>query len=105
MACLHCIARYSYHIIFITYCIEIWGNTYASNTRCLFILQKKAIRVLYGVDRLSHTTSIFKELSILKFQDLVRYQTAIVMYNLYRHVLPSQLQSRFTRYVKPINTR
>ena len=26
---------------YLSYCLEIWGNTYASNIKCLFTMQKK----------------------------------------------------------------
>ena len=29
---------------YLTYCAEIWGNTYKSNTQCIFLLQKKIVR-------------------------------------------------------------
>ena len=31
---------------YISYCSEIWGNTYPSNVNCLVVLQKRAIRLL-----------------------------------------------------------
>ena len=33
-----------YHSLFlpyIMYCIEVWGNTYATNLKCLVLLQKR----------------------------------------------------------------
>ena len=51
---------------YISYCNEIWGNTYSTNVNCLYILQKKAIRLMFCADRLAHTNEIFKDLSILK---------------------------------------
>ena len=41
---------------YLSYCNEIWGNTYAytSNVKCLLTLQKKAIRLICNADRLAH---------------------------------------------------
>ena len=41
---------------YLSYCNEIWGNTYTSNVKCLFTLQKKAIRLICNADRLAHTS-------------------------------------------------
>lgn len=31
---------------YLGYCTEVWGNTCSSNTRSLFLLQKKALRII-----------------------------------------------------------
>ena len=51
---------------YLSYCNEIWGNTYPSNVKCLFTLQKKAIRLICNADKLAHTNAMFKDMSILK---------------------------------------
>ena len=51
---------------YLSYCNEIWGNTYTSNVKCLFTLQKKAIMLICNADRLAHTNAMFKDMSILK---------------------------------------
>ena len=55
---------------YLSYCNEIWGNTYTSNVKCLFTLQKKAIRLICNADRLAHTNAMFKDMSILKLSEL-----------------------------------
>ena len=90
---------------YLSYCLEIWGNTYASNIKCLFTMQKKAIRLLCGADRLAHTNPLFKEMSILKLPDFVNYKTAIMMFNIFRRLLPTQLQNRFSVYSSAHSTR
>ena len=66
--------------------------------KCLFTLQKKAIRLICNADRLAHTNAIFKDMSILKLSEFVKYKTAIIMFNLFHGTLPIQLQRRFTKY-------
>ena len=80
---------------YLSYCLEIWGNTYASNIKCLFTMQTKAIRLLCGADRLAHTNPLFKEMSILKLPDFVNYKTAIMMFNIFHRLLPTQLKIYF----------
>ena len=67
----------------ISYCNELWGNTYASNVNCLCIIQRKVVRLICNADRLAHTNELFKELYILKFPEFVQYKTAILMFNLF----------------------
>ena len=90
---------------YLSYCNEIWGNTYTSNVKCLFTLQKKAIRLICNADRLAHTNAMFKYMSILKLSEFVKYKTAIVMFNIFHGTLPIQLQMRFTKYSSVYSTR
>ena len=89
----------------ISYCNELWGNTYASNVNCLCIMQRKVVRLICNADRLAHTNELFKELYILKFPETVQYKTAILMFNLFYGTLPIHLQNRFTRYSTTRSTR
>ena len=72
-------------------------HNYTSNVKCLFTLQKKAIRLICNADRLAHTNAMFKDMSILKLSEFVQYKTAIVMFNIFHGTLPIQLQMRFTK--------
>ena len=41
---------------YMSYCCEIWVNTYPSRLRKLSLLQKKATRIIYSVDYHGHTS-------------------------------------------------
>ena len=88
-----------------SYCNEIWGNNYASNAKCLCIIQRKAVRSICNADRLAHTNELFKELYILKFPEFVQYKTAILMFQLFHGTLPIHLQNRFTVHSTTRSTR
>ena len=90
-----------------TYCLEIWGNTYKSNTLCIFILQKKVLRIIIGANRYDHTNCIlFYNLRILNLYDLVKLRTSVIMYQARNNTLPVSIQHSFTRYEgKLLNTR
>ena len=32
------------------YCAEVWGNTYFSNLKCLYLAQKRALRIIFGIN-------------------------------------------------------
>ena len=75
------------------------------NVKCLFTLQKKAIRLICNADRLAHTNAMFKDMSILKLSEFVKYKTAIVMFSIFHGTLPIQLQRRFSKYSSVYSTR
>ena len=56
--------------------------------KCLFTLQKKAIR---HADILAHTNVMFKDMSILKYSEFVKYKTAIMIFNYIQWYLTDSL--------------
>ena len=90
---------------YMSYCNELWGNTYASNVNCLCIIQRNVVRLICNADRFAHTSEMFKELYILKFPEFVQYKNAILMFHLFHGTLPIHLQNRFTRYSTTRSTR
>ena len=54
----------------LTYCCLIWAQNFSSIKRIL-ILQKKAVRIINFQPRNSHTSPLFKQNFILKFQDKI----------------------------------
>ena len=81
---------------YLTYCAEIWGNTYKSNTQCIFLLQKKIVRSVNGAHFRDHTDVIFQDLKFLKFYDLVKLKICEVMYRAFNKTLPVNLNNIFT---------
>jgi len=72
----------------LNYCSEIWGNTSKTNLQNIVLQQKKALRIICNVKRAEATTPLFKRLNILKFTDLVRFRTAILMQKLFLKQMP-----------------
>ena len=77
------------------YCMEIWGNTYKYNLKGKVLLQKKAIRIISGANRLVHTNKLLYDLKLLKLNDMVEYQTLIIMYRAFNNNLPKNIQDMF----------
>ena len=63
---------------YLTYCVEMWGNTAEKYLDPLIKVQKKIVRVI-TFSQLSHTDSNFRDLNILPFSKL--------------HVVPRELVS------------
>ena len=51
---------------YLCYCAEVWGNTYMSNIMPLFLLQKRAIRIIHKVKFGEHTNSLFIKSGLLR---------------------------------------
>ena len=66
MVTLYC----SLFLPYLTYCCEIWGNTYATNVNCIYVIQKKVVRIIHHEERLAHTNCLFKLMHSLKFHDI-----------------------------------
>ena len=93
---LYIIIYCSLFLPYLTYCAEIWGNTYKSNTQCIFLLQKKIVRIVYGANFRDHTDVIVQDFNILKFYDLVKLKICEVMYRAFNKTLPVNLNNIFT---------
>lgn len=100
--------RTLYHTLvvpYLTYCVEVWGNTYRSTTHPLVTVQKRAIRIIHKVGFRDHTHELFLQSKLLKFDDLVKYNTAILLYKAYYKKLPENLQKLFTTRERVHNLR
>ena len=67
-----------YHAVFqaaASYSIILWGHT--SHAQRVFVLQKKAVRILANADRLDHCKPLFKSLGILTVFSLYIYKCLI----------------------------
>ena len=83
---------------YISYCAEIWGNTYKSNLQCIIRAQKRIVRIIGKVHRFEHTNLLFHRFSILKFNDLVRLKISLIVHKAKQNLLPPNLQKRFMVY-------
>jgi len=72
------------------YCNEVWGLAYATHKRQLFVLQKKALRIICHSSKYESTDPLFRELKLLKF---VINQ---FMFRFYSCSLPPVFDSMFT---------
>ena len=72
---------------------------------CITLLQKPVVRLVCGAIRQDHTNHLFKQLGILKFVDLVKFNTSIIMFKAYHNELPDSLQEMFNLHVQIYDTR
>ena len=80
---------------FIMYGLIVWGNTYETTIKPVFVIQKRAVRVITFSNFDQHSSPLFKALKIVKFPDLVTYLIAIYMYKFHNQLLPGVFASFF----------
>ena len=102
---LYCASIYPFLIYM--YGIIIWGNTYESTLKPIFILQKKALRIVTFSQYGSPSSPLFKSLQVIKFYDLVTFDIATFMYKFHNQLLPTAFHSFFTKVtnIHKYNTR
>ena len=68
------------------YCITVWRSTYSTNLNRIVVLQKRALQIIDKQDFGVHTSPIFYELIILKFEDIYLFNLGKFIYQ-YKHTL------------------
>ncbi len=92
---------------YIQYCIIIWGSTYPTCLYRINLLQKRVIRIINREAYDAPTDPIFKDLNILKLNDIYLLQLGIFMYKYQNNLLPINFANSFLRtdQVHNYNTR
>ena len=86
------------------YCCEIWGNNFNSRTNPLFLLQKRAIRIVNNSHYRANTAALFYQLKTLKLYDLIKLNTLIVLFKARARALPLKLMSFFSMNTDNVHT-
>ena len=85
------ILRSIYFAIFdshLSYCCLVWAQNFSSIKQIL-ILQKKAVRIINFQPRNSHTSPLFKQNFILKFQDKICLENILFVSKSLNNLSPS----------------
>ena len=92
------ILRSIYFAIFdshLSYCRLVWAQNFSSIKRIL-ILQKKAVRIINFQPRNSHTSPLFKQNFMLKFQDKVFLENILFVSKSLNNLSPSIFNTWFS---------
>ena len=73
---------------YLNYCNIIWGGTSKTTLNKLIHLQKRAVRLITKSKYRAPTSDLFKQLQILKLEDIHRYQQIVFIYKLQNKLLP-----------------
>ena len=81
---------------YITYCLEVWGNTYSSNLQCLIVQQKRAIRIVHNAGYRESTNALFLKSKTLKLNDLIKLKSLLIIFKARHEMLPHNIQQMFS---------
>ena len=80
---------------YLSYCCLVWAQNYSTIQR-IIILQKKAIRIINLQPRNFHTSPLFKQNSILKFQDKICIENILFVSKSLNNLSPSIFNTWFS---------
>ena len=94
---------YSLIYPFLTYGVLLWGNTYTSTLNPLILLQKRVVRIICFAKFDDHSSPLFKNLNLLKLENLIYTTNSLFMYDYYRNVLPDAFNDFFVQIKRKHN--
>ena len=77
------------------YAPQLWAQLQNIHSNKIFILQKKAMRIMDNADRRAHTDPLFYDYKILKLFDHVKMENALFLHKYFNHELPQSLIDNF----------
>uniref|UniRef100_A0A3P8T4U6 Reverse transcriptase domain-containing protein n=1 Tax=Amphiprion percula TaxID=161767 RepID=A0A3P8T4U6_AMPPE len=80
---------------YMTYCVEVWGNTYRTYIDPIIKLQKRVIRIINKASYCETTNKLFIESRTLKFLDIVYLRTLEILFRVKNKSLPTCIQQFF----------
>ena len=81
-------ARFARAFFIFTYGVHVWGLTFPTFLTQLFIVQKRAIRIIFFSEPKSHSEPLFKSLNLLKLNDVIESQILSFVYQWSHGLLP-----------------
>ena len=80
---------------FLQYGIIVWGLTYDTHIKPIYILQKKVVRAIAFMNFTSPSSPIFSDLKILKLYDLFHLKLLLFVYESVNRISPSVFHNIF----------
>ena len=71
---------YSLVYPFLTYCNVAWSSTYCSNLNCIYLLQKRIVRLITKAHYLANTAPLFSHLKVLDIFSINSFSVATLIY-------------------------
>lgn len=82
---------YSMLYPYINYCNVAWASTHPTNLESIFRLQKRALRIIFCVNRRHPSQSLFAQASILSVYQVNQLQIALFVYSAIKKLFPQHL--------------
>ena len=78
---------------YINYCSLIWASTYASYLKPLYVLQKKAVRVITFSPPRTSSKPLFSKHNILSLYSIYKFHVACFVFSHFNSLLPTPVSS------------
>ena len=88
---------HAYIFPYMTYCIEVWGCASQTQLNCLFLLQKKIIRIMNFSHYLAHTNPLFLTMEVLPLRKIYFFKVGLIMYKYSLNLLPECIAHLYLR--------
>ena len=75
---------------YLLYGIILWVSAYKKYTHKLYVLQKKALRVMYNTTYNAQSMPLFEKSGILRIHDMYNLQLGVLMYKFIRQELTTR---------------
>ena len=92
--------RNSFIFPYIDYCLEVWGRTCP-----VYVMQKKAMRIILNAHHNEHTNNCSMELNAVKLFDLLKHKTGFSMCKANKYLLTKNIQNLFVYKYGQVHTR
>ena len=80
---------------YLNYCNLIWASTCTSHIEPLFLLQKKAVRLITFSPSRTHTKPLFVKINIWPIHSIFKFQISCFVFSHINNLLPTPLSSLF----------
>ena len=80
---------------FLTNCNVAWSSTYCSNLNCIYLLQKRLVRLITKAHYLANTASLFSQLKVLSILSINSFTVSTFTYSYHHSLLPSSFRDLF----------
>ena len=81
----------------INYAASAWASTNSSNLETIFKKQKHALRIIFNVDKLTHSKPLFEKLKVLNIYQLNIYQILILMFKINNKEIVKTVSKKFNK--------
>ena len=78
---------------FLTYCNVAWSSIYCSNLNCVYLFQKRLVRLITKAHYLTNTAPLFSQLKDVF--SINSFSVATFMYSYHHNLLPSTFRDLF----------
>ena len=82
---------------YINYVNFAWRSTYTMKLKKMFTYQKKAARVIFFADHLTHVKPLMLEMNVLNVYQINIYQNLVLLYKAHTSTAPSIFFNKFSK--------